>query len=223
VSRRIAVLLLAAGTSSRMAGPNKLLCEVDGITLIGRAMRAAVESRASEVVLVTGWQAERIEAALAAVPASKPVTVLRNADYRAGLASSLRCAMFQLAAPIEAALVQLADMPWITAAHIDRLIEAFDPEQPAIVLPVRGGRRGHPVLWPRRFFAAICDLSGDVGARELLVRHASEVRAVPFDTDAIFEDIDTPEELAGARTGPIATAPTLPAGVGASRDDCRGG
>lgn len=210
MSRRIAVVLLAAGTSSRMAGPNKLLCEVDGITLIGRAMRAALESSGTEIVVVTGWEAERVEAAVAAVPASKPVTVLRNADYRAGLASSLGRAMLQLPAPIEAALVQLGDMPWIAAAHIDRLIEAFDPDHPDIVVPVHGGRRGHPVLWPRRFFPALCDLTGDVGARELLVRHASEVRAVPFDTDAIFDDIDTPDELAGARTRAIGTDSTLP-------------
>ena len=208
MSHCIAAVVLAAGTSSRMAGRNKLLCEVEGMKLIERAMRAALDSRCVQVVVVTGWQAERVEAALAALSASKPVTVVRNADFEAGLASSLRCAMARMPEAVEAALVHLADMPWISAAHIDRLIEAFDVRQPQIVVPVRGGRRGHPVLWPRRYFSAIGNLTGDVGARELLHRHAAEVRAVPFDTDAIFQDIDTPDELAAARGQPIGALPS---------------
>jgi molybdenum cofactor cytidylyltransferase len=199
VTSRIASVVLAAGTSSRMAGRNKLLSEIDGITLIDRAMRAALGSRSSRVVVVTGWQADRVEAALATLPASKPVTVVRNEHYGTGLASSLRCALSRLSDPIDAALVQLADMPWIAAPHLDRLIDAFKPSEPSIVVPVHGGRRGHPVLWPRRYFPAFGALSGDIGARELLVRYASEVHSVPFETDAIFRDIDTPDELEQAQ------------------------
>jgi molybdenum cofactor cytidylyltransferase len=182
-----------------MRARNKLLCEVDGMTMIERAVRAAIDSRATQVVVVTGWQADRVQVAVEAVPASKPVTLVRNPQYATGLASSLRCAVATLPESTDAALVQLADMPWVRAAHIDRLIEAFDPREPAIVVPVREGRRGHPVVWPRRHFSALRELTGDAGARELLVRYASEVRAVPFDTDAIFDDIDTPEQLIEAR------------------------
>jgi molybdenum cofactor cytidylyltransferase len=199
VSRRVAALVLAAGTSSRMGGPNKLLSEVGGVTMIERAVRAALDSRCTQAVVVTGWQAELVESAFEAVPALKEVTVVRNPEFAAGLASSLRCAVASLPETLDAAVVQLADMPWVCASHIDRLLEAFDPRQPAIVVPVRDGRRGHPVLWPRRFFPAIGGLTGDFGARELLLRHASEVHEVPFDTDAIFEDVDTPAELDRAR------------------------
>jgi molybdenum cofactor cytidylyltransferase len=195
VNGRVAALVLAAGASSRMDGCNKLLCEVDGVPMIERAVRAAVDSRCAQVVVVTGWQADRIEAALA----SMPVSIVRNPDYAAGLAGSLRRGMASLPDEIDAALIQLADMPWISAGHIDRLIDAFDPAEPMIVVPMRAGRRGHPVLWPRRFFEQIGRLTGDVGARELLARNASQVRAVAFDSDAIFEDVDTPEQLAQAR------------------------
>jgi len=182
-----------------MGARNKLLCEVDGMTMVERSVRAAVDSRCARVVVVTGWQADRVQAAIEAVPASKPVTVVHNAQYATGLASSLRRAVATLPESTDAALVQLADMPWIRAAHIDRLIEAFDACNSAIVVPVRDGRRGHPVLWPKHCFSAISTLSGDIGARSLLERFASEVRAVPFDTDAIFEDIDTPDQLDQAR------------------------
>jgi molybdenum cofactor cytidylyltransferase len=181
-----------------MQGRNKLLCEVGGMTMIERAVRAALDSRCMQVVVVTGSQADLVEAALQAVQACKPVTVVRNPDYATGLSSSLRCAVATLPDTLDAALVHLADMPWIGAAHIDRLIDAFDPRQPAIVAPFRNGRRGQPVLWPKDYFPALGALSGDSGARGLLERCASSVRAVPFDTDAIFQDIDTPDELAQA-------------------------
>jgi molybdenum cofactor cytidylyltransferase len=192
VSGRVAALVLAAGASTRMGGPNKLLCEVDGVPMIHRAVRAAVDSLCVQVVVVTGWQADRIEAALA----STAVSFVRNPDYAAGMSGSLRRGLASLPDGVDAALIQLADMPWIGAAHIDRLVETFDPGDPAIVVPVRGDRRGHPVLWPRRFFAQISQLSGDVGARQLLDQHASQVRAVVFDSEAIFRDIDTPGQLA---------------------------
>ena len=61
--------------------------------------------------------------------------------------------------------------------------------------PVKDGRRGNPVLWPRGFFAEMQAVEGDVGARELLRRHAEQVESVAFDDDAIFADIDTPAAL----------------------------
>ncbi len=195
MSSRIAALVLAAGTSSRMEGRNKLLCEIGGITMVERAVRAALDSRCTQVVVVTGWQAQEVEAALDSVVESNPVTVVRNPQYATGLSSSLRCAVAALPETIDAALVQLADMPWIGAAHIDRLIEAFDPRNPAIVAPFRDAQRGHPVLWPKVFLPLLGALGGDVGARWLLEQFAGQVHAVPFDDDAIVEDVDTQQQL----------------------------
>ena len=89
-------------------------------------------------------------------------------------------------------------MPWIGARHIDRLIQAFDRRDPAPVVPVRDGRRGNPVLWPRQDFGALMQLAGAVGGRQLLARQAQRLRAVSFDTDAIFADVDAPADLAAA-------------------------
>ena len=199
MSRRIAAIVLAAGASSRMPGRNKLLCEVGGVALIERAVRAAAASQCAQVLVVTGWQAEQVEAVVRAMPKPRAVTLVRNPRHASGLGTSLGRAVAALPEAIDGALVQLADMPWVAAEHIDRLIEAFERDGPAIVVPVRNGRRGHPVLWPRSCFPALRELDGDAGARGLLERFASEVRAVPFDTDAIFEDVDTAEELVRAR------------------------
>jgi molybdenum cofactor cytidylyltransferase len=199
VNTGIAALVLAAGTSRRMGARNKLLCSIDGRTLIARAAQAALGSRCGPVIVVTGADAGRVEAELEGLD----VRIVRNPDYADGMSASLRQGLAAVGAEGHAALVMLADMPGVDAGHIDRLVAGFDPRAPRIVVPVRAGRRGHPVLWPRRYFSELAALQGDLGARDVLRRHSMQVQAVEFDTDAIFEDIDTPEQLA-AMQGPRA-------------------
>lgn len=193
----VAVLILAAGTSSRMGADNKLLVEVDGIPMLLRALNAAQASRAASVTVVTGHDAETARALLA----PHAVRVVHNPDFAQGLSTSLRRGIAALPADTQAVLVMLADMPRISATHIDRLLDAWDPAAPAIIVPQREGRRGNPVLWPRALFEAMQAVEGDRGARELLTEHADRVRRVDFDDDAIFIDVDTPDDLARHRDG----------------------
>lgn len=188
---RIAALVLAAGRSSRMGADNKLLAEVDGIPMALRAVNAARASRAAGVVAVVGHQAAEVGAMLCGSGA----TIVDNPDYAQGMSASLRRGIAALPADVDAVLVVLGDMPRITAAHLDRLIAAFDPADPAIVVPERDGRRGNPILWPREFFAAMCALTGDQGARGLLERYPERIRRVAIDDEAIFLDVDRPEDL----------------------------
>lgn len=189
--RRVAALVLAAGSSRRMGGANKLLQEVGGIAMLRRVVNAALASRCTSVLVVTGAQAEVVQVCLGGLD----VQSVHNPEHETGMASSLRCGLAALPADADAAVVLLADMPWIDGGHVDRLIAAFDSQQPKIVAPVRDGRRGNPILWPREFFAEMMTVSGDVGAREVLTRHVSRVDAVAFDDDAIFADVDTPAAL----------------------------
>jgi len=187
---RIAALVLAAGRSTRMGERNKLLCPVDGIPLARRVINAACASQACQVMVVTGHQAEALEAVIE----DCPVSLARNPDFAEGLSTSLRHGLRALPADLDAVIVLLADMPAITAGDIDRLIAAFDPAAPAVLVPEFAGRRGNPVLWPRRHFAEMCRLSGDTGARGLLRQYADEARAVPASGPAIFLDVDTPDD-----------------------------
>ena len=198
---RIAALVLAAGRSSRMAGDNKLLQQVDGIPLVLRAVNAALASRASSVTVVTGHAAEQIEAILA----GRKFTLVHNPDYADGMASSLCRGIDVLPADAAGVVVLLADMPLINASHIDALIEQFIA-RPAIVVPVKDGRRGNPVLWPRSFFTEISALQGDQGARPLLTRHADSITNLEMASEAIFADVDTPEMLAALKHEPLAQA-----------------
>jgi molybdenum cofactor cytidylyltransferase len=189
--RKVAALVLAAGSSRRMGGANKLLQPVGGIAMVRRAVNAALASRCTSVRVVTGADSDAVQDCLAGLE----VQFAHNPDHASGMASSLRYGLAALSADTDAAVVLLADMPWIDGGHVDRLLAAFDPRLPKIVAPVRQGRRGNPILWPRAFFAEMMAVEGDVGAREVLQRHASRVEAVAFDDDAIFADVDTPAAL----------------------------
>lgn len=191
--RRVAALVLAAGSGSRMGGDNKLLRAVDGIAMVRRAVNAALASRCTSVTVVTGFAEDEVRVCLAGLE----VNFAHNAEHLTGMASSLRCGLVALGEDVDAVVVLLADMPWIHGGHVDRLIVAFDPQQPKIVVPMKNGRRGNPILWPRAFFEGMQAVTGDVGARDLLVRHAAQVDSVAFDDDVIFVDVDTPEALAG--------------------------
>ncbi len=147
--RRVAAIVLAAGRSTRMGGPNKLLEMISGKPLVRIAAEQALASRASPVVVVSGHERARVEAALAGLD----VRLVHNPDYPQGLSTSVKAGLAALPPESEAAIVCLGDMPQVTSALIDRLIAAFDPERNAlVVLPTFSGKRGNPVLWSRRFF-----------------------------------------------------------------------
>lgn len=195
-AQRVAIILLAAGRSTRMGGPNKLLAEIGGRPLVRIAAAEALASRAKPVIVVTGHQRERIEAALAGLDLQR----VHNPDFAEGLSTSLKAGLAALPADVDAAIICLGDMPQVDAGLIDRLIAAFDPEKGAlVVVPTIEGKRGNPVLWSRRFFSDLMALEGDVGARHLIARYPEAVVEVPVTGKAALVDVDTPEALAAVK------------------------
>src|SRR5262249_30722505 len=125
-----------------------------------------------------------------------------NPDFADGLSTSVRAGIAALGANIDAAIVQLGDMPGVNAALLDRLMAGFSPvEGRSICVPTVGGKRGNPVLWARRFFPEMAKLSGDSGAKHLIGEHADLVCEVEMTGEAAVTDIDTPEALAAWREG----------------------
>jgi molybdenum cofactor cytidylyltransferase len=194
--RNIAAVVLGAGRSSRMGGPNKLLAEIGGRPLVRIVAEEALASRARPVIVVTGHQRERVEAVLAGLP----VKFVHNPNFADGLGTSLRTGIAALPAEVDGAIVCLGDMPQVDAALIDRLIGAFDPAKGAlVVVPTIDGKRGNPVVWSRRFFGDLMAVEGDVGARYLIGRYPEAVAEVPLTGNAAFTDVDTPEALEAVR------------------------
>jgi len=194
--RNIAAIVLAAGRSSRMGGPNKLLEKIAGRPLVRIVVEAALASRARPVIVVTGHQREPVEVALAGLP----VAFVHNPHFADGLGTSLKTGIAALPAEADGAIVCLGDMPQVDAALIDRLLGAFDPHNGAlVVVPTIAGKRGNPVVWSRRFFPDLMAVEGDVGARYLIGRYAEAVTEVPLSGNAALTDIDTPEALQAVR------------------------
>jgi molybdenum cofactor cytidylyltransferase len=191
VSARIAAVVLAAGSSSRMAPRNKLLEPVEGGPIVAHVAGVALDSGADPVIVVTGFDAKRIDQALVDLK----VSLVHNPDYAAGLSTSVRVGVKALPAIVDGALICLGDMPKVDSAVLRALMSAFAGAA-TICVPLHQGRRGNPVLWGNRFFSEIMGLSGDRGAKSLMTRHADHVIEVEVGTASIFEDIDSPADLA---------------------------
>ncbi len=191
----VSAVVLAAGRSTRM-GLNKLLEPLNGKPLIRYALEAALTSQADETIVVTGHDADAVRRAISGLD----VRVVHNPDYVKGLSTSLQKGLSAISENSDGALMLLADMPDVDAVLINRLIAAFAPQEGrAICLASRHGKRGNPVLWARRFFSAMAELDGDIGARNLLAIYPELIAEVEAGSDAPLTDIDTPEALAAFR------------------------
>jgi molybdenum cofactor cytidylyltransferase len=194
--QHIAAVVLAAGRSTRMGAINKLIAEIGGKPLVRIAAEQALASRAKPVIVVTGHERERVEAALAGLP----VRFVNNPDYAEGLGTSLKAGIAAVPADADGAIVCLGDMPQVDSELINRLIAAFDPERGAlVVVPTFDGWRGNPVVWSRRFFHDLMSIAGDIGARYLIGSYAEAVVEVPVAGEAALTDVDTPESLSAVK------------------------
>ncbi|MBA2753854.1 MAG: nucleotidyltransferase family protein [Chloroflexia bacterium] len=183
-------IVLAAGRSTRMGAPKPLL-PLRGEPLLRHVLRAAIASRLDEVLVVVGFEADRVVAAVG----DTGHQVIVNPDYLDGQASSLRAGVAAISPRSGAVLVLLGDQPEVSTAVIDAVIAVHVGAGAAIVRPSYRGVPGHPVLFERCLVPELLTLSGDTGARDVLRRRAGEVRHVEVDTD-LPPDVDTPEAFA---------------------------
>jgi molybdenum cofactor cytidylyltransferase len=192
----VAAIVLAAGCGSRFSAvENKLVADYRGQSLLLHAVDAALASRAQPTIVVTGYDRARVEATLDGLP----ITLVHNAGYASGLASSLSAGIAQVTAG-SGALVLLGDMPDITPDILNKLITVFQgaPAGCSAVAPTRRGTRGNPVLLGRTLFPRIMQLRGDEGARRLL-QTVDGVLDLSIDSDAAWTDVDTFEDLEALR------------------------
>jgi molybdenum cofactor cytidylyltransferase len=187
----ISAIVLAAGEARRM-GETKQLLPWRGKTVLEHVLDTLLSSSVDEVVLVLGHEAERVLEKVAI----REIKVVFNPDYQKGMSTSLRRGFMAMNKDAEGFLVVLADQPAVTPEIIDRLIDSFRRVRPGknIVAPSFRGRRGHPVLFGRKYREEFGGLTGEVGGREILARHPEDILALEVDTDAVLIDLDTPED-----------------------------
>ncbi len=185
-------ILLAAGRSRRFGAANKLTTEIAGKPLVARAVEPLLECGLSPVIAVLGFEAARVRKALAAYD----VDCVENENFDGGMGESIARGMAALAGTDCAAVfIALGDMPGLDGATVRALMAARAASPGGIVAPTLGGRRGHPALFSRPFYAALAACSGDRGAASVIAANAQSVTLVPVADPGIHRDIDSPGDL----------------------------
>ena len=185
---RVGIILLAAGSSSRMKGRDKLVEEVWGTPLLRHSAIQALESRADKVTVILRPDDQPRRDTLEGLA----VTIIENPRHGEGMASSIRAGLGAMS-DMDGAIIALADMPDITARSHDRLIDAFSETPDRIIRAATPeGRPANPVLFPQRLFDELARLSGDKGARDLLRRSNARPRLITLPGSGV--DLDTEED-----------------------------
>lgn len=194
---KISAILLAAGESKRM-GTNKLSLPWGRKTVLERSLHVLLSSQLGEVwVVLSKWTwglGQRLR---------RPrVKLVQNPHPEKGMSTSIRKGIQAMGQKSQAVLIALGDQPLLNAKTIDALIRAYVKKKGTIIVPVFRGKRGHPVLFDRRYQKELLKLKKDVGARSLLERHDQDVYEVHSKSKGVVVDIDTWEEYL-RRRGPF--------------------
>jgi molybdenum cofactor cytidylyltransferase len=191
--RFVSGVILAAGRSSRLGRPKQLL-DLSGKPVLAHVLDNARAAGLREVILVLGHEADRIQIAVAAH--LDGVYVVVNPDYAAGQSTSLRAGIAVLPSTTDAAVFLLGDQPEVGSDIVLALVDAFRASNAPIVVPAYGGRPSNPILIARQVFPALEAVTGDRGARDVVLARWDEVHFVPFPDRVPPEDIDTEDDYA---------------------------
>ncbi|WP_400191561.1 NTP transferase domain-containing protein [Hymenobacter sp. B81] len=197
----VAVLLLAAGASSRMGRPKQLL-PYRGRSLLRHAAETAVAVGCGPVLLVTGAEHETLLPEVAGLP----VQVVPNAAWAEGLSSSIRAGLAAaeaLPGRCRGVLIVLADQPLVTPALLGQLVALHRQSARPIVAAAYDDGLGVPALFGAEVFAELRALRGAAGARHLLAANPGRVQPLPG--AAALLDVDTPADYARLLAGPPAS------------------
>lgn len=197
MSGQVIAVVLAAGSSRRMGRPKQLLPWGDR-TVLGQTLHNLQQSTVDEIVVVTGHEAQ----AVTAIAAQFDVSLIHNEAYDEGeMLSSLQKAVATVGERSDAVLVVLADQPMVSPQLIDRLLNAYADGWGDLLAPAYRGQRGNPVLIGRRYFQELLDLGRGKAPRHLLRRYQDKVRLVDVDSEAVLQDVDSPEDYERYRPG----------------------
>ena len=192
-------IILAAGESRRMGKP-KLLLPFGERTIIETVVNNAIQSKADEVLVVLGSNAEKMAEKIKSSFLEKSLSKKRyvktsvNPNFRQGMLSSIQRGFESLSEDTRAAIIMLGDQPLIPGSVIDKMIDAYKQTEKSIVLPVYNKRRGHPILIDMKYRDEVKRLNSDTGLRALVHNHTEDILEVDVDTPGILKDIDTLED-----------------------------
>lgn len=195
----VSAVVLAAGESKRM-GEKKEILPLSGEPMVRSVVAKLLDSRKiDEVIVVLGHRADDVGAALAGVTDER-IELVGNRRYAEGMGTSLGHGVSSCSWGTEAFLIVLADAPFFRTEDVDALIDAH-ARGASIVVPVHGGRRGHPVLIDGSYRERLGGLSGDSGARQILEKAGDAVSELELADDGFLIDVDEPEDYEAVKNG----------------------
>ena len=189
----IGIILLAAGSSSRM-GQNKLLLKSGPDTLLENALKSAINSKAKKVIVVLGSNKEENKK----ITKQYNTKTVLNESWEKGIGSSIKCGLNHLLKErhsLEAVIISVCDQPRLSSDIIDGLIKIYQKTEKKIVTSAYNKSFGVPVLYDKSFFSALLKIPDAYGAKKYIIEKASKdiITTFPFPKGEI--DIDTTEDL----------------------------
>ncbi|MGA7409931.1 MAG: nucleotidyltransferase family protein [Bryobacteraceae bacterium] len=186
----VSAVVLAAGMSTRMGSPKQLL-RLGEKTLLETVLDNLRASQVDELVVVLGGSAQLIQQQINLDDAR----VVINEAYQQGMGTSLHAGVSAVDSSSDAALIALADQPFVRPGTIDHLIDCYRAQRRPAVIPIYKGHRGNPILLDRSLFPEVMTLSGDMGFRSILGRHTEKILKVPVGDVGVLIDVDTEADL----------------------------
>ena len=186
----IGIVILAAGSSSRLGKPKQLL-QHNNKNLLQHTINAAVNSDADPIIVVLGANADEISKEID----RSNINVIMNTEWEEGMASSVRNGLNEVlffSPSTDAVIFMVCDQPHISSPLLNELVTTHKETGKAIVTCNYGEAIGPPALFHRSLFKELMQLKGDVGARNIIQQHQDEVATVLFPKGQI--DIDTKED-----------------------------
>ncbi len=193
-SGRVAGVLLAAGTSSRM-GRNKLFLRLGGTSVLRRAVATAREAGLDPVLVVLGHESDRALAELEGLSC----TPVLNQEYASGMNTSVRAGISAVPADATGAVLMLADMPFVTAGMLRSLVDRYRAGEQPLVVSTYGEVLAPPIFYGRRLFGELRALDGDGCGKQVVKAHRAEAIEVEWPPSALT-DLDVPDDLERVRT-----------------------
>jgi molybdenum cofactor cytidylyltransferase len=194
---RVAGVILAAGASRRMGpGRNKMLLQLEGESLVRRAVRRALAAGLSPVVVVIGHEPERIRAELHDLP----VVFAVNPDYTGPTSGSLHQGLNALGPEVGAAIVMLGDMVRVSADGLAMLVAAARGTEAPLVVSRYGDVTAPPLLFRRALFPELLAWTGEGCGKTVVQAHRHEAMFVDRPA-ALLADVDTPEDFEALQGG----------------------
>lgn len=182
-----AIVVLAAGMSSRLGSPKQLLA-YKGKSLLQRAADAALQTSMRPVIVVVGANSDAVKKEMEGMN----LEVAENEGWEEGMAASLRCGLatlLKMKPGADGIIFMVCDQPYITKSLLASLLEAQNETGLPIVASSYEDKLGTPALFHKSFFAELMELKGDTGAGKLIKQHEDLVTTIAFPKGNI--DIDT--------------------------------